>query len=131
MVCAYRARPECYFSQPNTLCPKQRAQNVVKKGVHQLANQNQVAKGSKASPIGLLQFGYPPSTDCQMTSSRLCTRLVFTGHTAIPRENEVDFLTEAEAAFTPPHPEKTSQRENEDTHPGQNRSKDRSEERDG
>jgi hypothetical protein len=42
----------CYFSQPNTLCPKQRAQNVAKKGVHQLANQNQVgAKGSKASPI--------------------------------------------------------------------------------
>ncbi len=41
----------CYFSQPNTLCPKQRAQDVTKKGVHKLAIQNQVAKSSKASPI--------------------------------------------------------------------------------
>jgi len=29
-------------------------------------------------------------------------RLVFTGHTAIPRESEIGFLTEAEAAFAPP-----------------------------
>ena len=35
-------------------------------------------------------------------------RLVFTGCTSIPRENEVDFLTEAEAAFTPPQPKKTA-----------------------
>src|SRR4030088_1064934 len=33
-------------------------------------------------------------------------RLVFTGHTAIPRESEIDFLTEAEAAFAPPQPKK-------------------------
>jgi ParB family transcriptional regulator, chromosome partitioning protein len=35
-------------------------------------------------------------------------RLVFTGHTAVPRENEIDFLTEAEAAFAPPQPKKTA-----------------------
>ena len=35
-------------------------------------------------------------------------RLVFTGHTAIPRENEIDFLTEAEAAFAPLQPKKTA-----------------------
>ena len=35
-------------------------------------------------------------------------RLVFTGHIAIPRENEIDFLTEAEAAFTPPQSKKTA-----------------------
>jgi ParB family chromosome partitioning protein len=35
-------------------------------------------------------------------------RLVLTGHTPIPRENEFDFLTEAEAAFAPAQPKKTS-----------------------
>jgi ParB family transcriptional regulator, chromosome partitioning protein len=35
-------------------------------------------------------------------------RLVLTAHTAIPRESEIDFLTEAEAAFAPPHPKKTA-----------------------
>ena len=34
-------------------------------------------------------------------------RLVLTGHTAIPRESEIDFLTEAEAAFVPPQPKRT------------------------
>ncbi len=29
-------------------------------------------------------------------------RLVLTGHTSIPRESEIDFLSEAEAAFAPP-----------------------------
>jgi hypothetical protein len=31
-------------------------------------------------------------------------RLVLTGHTPIPRESEIDFLTEAEVAFAPPQP---------------------------
>jgi ParB family chromosome partitioning protein len=35
-------------------------------------------------------------------------RLVLTGHTAIPRESEIDFLTEAEAAFAPPQPKNTA-----------------------
>jgi ParB family transcriptional regulator, chromosome partitioning protein len=35
-------------------------------------------------------------------------RLAFAGHTAIPRESEIDFLTEAEAAFAPPQPKKTA-----------------------
>jgi ParB family chromosome partitioning protein len=35
-------------------------------------------------------------------------RLVFTGHTAIPRESEIGSLTEAEAAFAPPQPKKTA-----------------------
>jgi hypothetical protein len=33
---------------------------------------------------------------------------LFTGHTAIPRKNEIDFLTEAEAASTLPRPKKTA-----------------------
>jgi ParB family chromosome partitioning protein len=37
-------------------------------------------------------------------------RLVLTGHPAIPRESEIDFLTEAEAAFAPPQPKKTAAR---------------------
>jgi ParB family chromosome partitioning protein len=38
----------------------------------------------------------------------IALRLVFTGHTAIPRESEIGFLTEAEAAFAPPQPKKTA-----------------------
>ena len=33
-------------------------------------------------------------------------RLALSGHVGIPRENEFDFLTEAEAAFAPPQPKK-------------------------
>ena len=35
-------------------------------------------------------------------------RLVLTAHTAIPRESELDYLAEAETAFTPPQPRKTA-----------------------
>ncbi len=35
-------------------------------------------------------------------------RLVLTPHTPISREGELDVLTEAEAAFAPPHPKKTA-----------------------
>ena len=35
-------------------------------------------------------------------------RLALSGHVGIPRENEFDFLTEAEAAFAPPPPKKKS-----------------------
>jgi ParB family transcriptional regulator, chromosome partitioning protein len=35
-------------------------------------------------------------------------RLIFTGHIAIPRESEIDFLTEAETAFAPPQPKKAA-----------------------
>jgi ParB family chromosome partitioning protein len=33
-------------------------------------------------------------------------RLVLTGHTDIPRDNDCDFLSLAESAFVPPQPEK-------------------------
>jgi ParB family chromosome partitioning protein len=35
-------------------------------------------------------------------------RLVLTAHTPIPRESEIDLLSEAEAAFAPPRPKKTA-----------------------
>ena len=35
-------------------------------------------------------------------------RLVLTAHTPIPREGELDLLTEAEAAVAPPQPKKTA-----------------------
>jgi len=35
-------------------------------------------------------------------------RLVLTAHTTIPREGELDLLTEAETAFAPPQPKKTA-----------------------
>jgi ParB family chromosome partitioning protein len=37
-------------------------------------------------------------------------RLVLTGHIPIPRDSEIDFLTEAEAAFAPPQPKKTTKK---------------------
>jgi ParB family chromosome partitioning protein len=38
----------------------------------------------------------------------LALRLVLTAHTTLPRESEIDFLTEAEAAFAPLQPKKTA-----------------------
>ena len=47
------------------------------------------------------------TTDDKLTS--FATHLALAGHRGIPRENELDFLTEAEAAFlTPKAPKKTS-----------------------
>jgi ParB family chromosome partitioning protein len=42
--------------------------------------------------------------------TRFALRLVLTGHTPIPRESEIDFLTEAEAAFAPPQPKRTNKK---------------------
>src|SRR5260370_19464309 len=50
VFCSTRPGPDAIFSQPNRLCTKQGAQDVAKKGVHQLAIQNQVAKSSKSQP---------------------------------------------------------------------------------
>ena len=44
-------------------------------------------------------------------------RLVLTAHTSIPRESEIDFLTEAEAAFAPPQPKKTATKKAKATTP--------------
>ena len=44
-------------------------------------------------------------------------RLVLTAHTAIPRESEIDFLTEAEAAFAPLQPKKTASNKAKKTTP--------------
>ena len=38
--------------------------------------------------------------------TRFAIRLALSGHVGIPRENEPDFLTEAEAVFVPPQPTK-------------------------
>jgi ParB family transcriptional regulator, chromosome partitioning protein len=44
-------------------------------------------------------------------------RLVLTAHTPIPRESEIDFLTEAETAFAPPQTKKTATRKAKATTP--------------
>ena len=38
--------------------------------------------------------------------TRFALRLALSGHVGIPRENELDFLTEAESVFAPPQPKK-------------------------
>ena len=44
-------------------------------------------------------------------------RLVLTAHTAIPRESEIDFLAEAEAAFASPQPKNTATKKAKSTTP--------------
>jgi ParB family chromosome partitioning protein len=61
-------------------------------------NNRQTAEEILASTIASLP-------DDKLTGFAL--RLVLTGHTAIPREGEVDFLAEAESAFVPPQPRKS------------------------
>lgn len=56
---------------------------------------------------GLIQpITVRPNSDDKLTGFAL--RLVLTAHTPIPRESEIDFLTEAEAAFAPSEPKKTA-----------------------
>ncbi len=40
--------------------------------------------------------------------TRFALRLALSGHVGMPRENEFDFLTEAEAVFAPPQPKKAN-----------------------
>ena len=42
------------------------------------------------------------------TADNKLTRFALSGHVGIPRENEFDFLTEAETVFAPPQPKKSS-----------------------
>ncbi len=45
-------------------------------------------------------------TDDKLTGFAL--RFIYTGHAPIPRADEIDFLTEAEAVFAPPQPKATA-----------------------
>jgi ParB family transcriptional regulator, chromosome partitioning protein len=49
--------------------------------------------------------------------TRFALRLVLTAHTPIPREGELDLLTEAEAAFAPQQPKKTATKRTRPTQP--------------
>ncbi len=46
--------------------------------------------------------------------TRFALRLALSGHVGIPRENEFDFLTEAEAVFAPPKPKKKATKAREE-----------------
>ena len=50
------------------------------------------------------------TTDDKLTCFAI--RLTLSGHVGIPRENELDFLTEAEAVFAPPQKEKAKRTRN-------------------
>jgi len=39
--------------------------------------------------------------------TRFAIRLALSGHVGVPREGELDFLSEAEAVFTPPTPKQS------------------------
>ncbi len=58
-------------------------------------------------------------------------RLVFTGHTPIPRESEIDFRNRSRSRVCSPTTQEEGQQDGEGTHTDQGHSKERSEEEDG
>jgi ParB family chromosome partitioning protein len=60
----------------------------------------------KRSAEEVLLTAIEDTADDKLTS--FAARLAFAGHRGIPRENELDFLTEAEAAFLSPKPKKNT-----------------------
>ena len=64
-----------------------------------IADENEQRSGEE-----VLLSTIDKTTDDKLTHFAL--RLALSGHVDIPRENEFDFLTEAEAVFAPPQPKK-------------------------
>ena len=63
-------------------------------------------ENNQQTPEEVLSFTIDRLPDEKLTGFAL--RLVLTGHTDIPRENDSDYLAQAEAAFAPPPPEKAT-----------------------
>ena len=65
------------------------------------------------TPEEILAGALSQTPDEKLTSFAL--RLALTGYVTIPRENELDFLAEAEAVFVPPPPAKKKPKANKPT----------------
>ena len=65
------------------------------------------------TPEEILAMALSQTPDEKLTSFAL--RLALTGYVTIPRENELDFLAEAEAMFVPPPPAKKKPKPNKPT----------------
>jgi ParB family transcriptional regulator, chromosome partitioning protein len=65
------------------------------------------------TPEEILAMALSQTPDEKLTSFAL--RLALTGYVTIPRENELDFLAEAEAVFVPPPPAKKKPKANKPT----------------
>jgi ParB family chromosome partitioning protein len=65
------------------------------------------------TPEEILATALSQTPDEKLTSFAL--RLALTGYVTIPRENELDFLAEAEAMFVPPQPAKKKPKANKPT----------------
>jgi ParB family chromosome partitioning protein len=65
------------------------------------------------TPEEILAAALSQTPDEKLTSFAL--RLALTGYVTIPRENELDFLAEAEAMFVPPQPAKKKPKANKPT----------------
>ena len=63
-------------------------------------------ENNQQTPEEALSFTIDRLPDDKLTGFAL--RLVLTGHTDIPRENDFDYLAQAEAAFVPPLPKKAT-----------------------
>jgi ParB family transcriptional regulator, chromosome partitioning protein len=87
-----------FLSAPVNLDPYDFAEDVAAFYVGDDENNQQ-------TPEEVLSFTIDRLPDEKLTGFAL--RLVLTGHTDITRENDFDFLAQAEAAFVPPQPKKT------------------------
>ena len=65
-------------------------------------------ENERRSPEEMLLATINGTADGKLT--RFAVRLALSGHVGIPRENEPDFLTEADAVFTPPQKKAKPQR---------------------
>jgi hypothetical protein len=65
-------------------------------------------ENNQLTPEELLSFTIDRLPDEKLTGFAL--RLALTGHTDIPRENDFDFLAQAEAAFLPPQSKKAKEK---------------------
>jgi hypothetical protein len=68
-------------------------------------------KQSRSFPDSLSEFSVPLLPECRLPDDKLtgfALRLVITAHIPIPREGELDYLTEVETAFAPPQPKKSA-----------------------
>ena len=69
---------------------------------------------NQLTPEELLSFTIDRLPDEKLTGFAL--RLALTGHTDIPRENDFDFLAQAEAAFLPPQSKKAKEKKPKPSH---------------
>jgi ParB family chromosome partitioning protein len=100
------AQLRAFLRAPCNLHPQTITDDVAEHFAGDNENNQQTAEEILASALS-------QTPDEKLTSFAL--RLALTGYVTIPRENELDFLAEAEAMFVPPPPAKKKPKPNKPT----------------